>query len=71
MLFTEVSTCNKRKIYCVSQCSKYFMEIQRAHAFHPAARNSCKQYLAVILLQENAWQVPLSKRDTTRPVQKS
>ena len=39
--------------------------------FHPATRNSCKQYLAVILLQENVWQVPLSKGDTTRPVQKS
>ena len=71
MLFTEVSTCNKRKICCVSQGSRYFVEIQIGRVFHPAARNSCKQYLAVILLQENAWQVPLSKRDTTRPVQKS
>ena len=71
MLFTEVSTCNKRKICSVSQCSKYLGEIQRARAFHPAPRNSCKLYLAVILLQENAWQVPLSKRDTTRTVQKS
>ena len=70
MLFTEVSTCNKRKICCVSQCSKYFVEIQRGRVFYPVARSSCKQYLAVILLQENVWQVPLSKMDTTRPVQK-
>ena len=71
MLFTEVSSCNKRKICCVSQGSKYIVEIQIGRVFHPAARNSCKQYLAVILLQGNVWQVSLSKSDTTRPVQKS